>query len=76
MLYVTDNSNGFHISPAHDYLTVSEFECILGDIDRDIIPTGTGQTFPVVWPSDFDEDADDTNLYEFYKRIKEQLKYR
>ena len=76
MLYVTDDvvAAGIHASPAHDYHTVKDFENILDDIARDIIPTGTGQTFPVIWPSDFDQDNNGVDLYEFERMVKE--KYR
>jgi hypothetical protein len=64
--------NGIHMSPAHDYISASEFECILDDIDKGHIPSGTGQTFPVIWPSDFKIDADNVNLYEFERMVKEK----
>lgn len=75
MLYVSDDVTGIHLTPAHDYLTVTDMEVILNDIDRGLIPTGTGQPFPVVWPSDFsDKDGADLNLYEFDKKWKENMR--
>jgi hypothetical protein len=75
MMYVTDDVSGIHITPAHDYMTVINFENILDDINRGLIPTGTGQIFPVVWPSDFtDKENADANLYEFDKKWKEKMR--
>lgn len=46
------------MTPAHTYIAVSDFSAILDDISRDLIPTGTGKIFPVVWDSDFREEND------------------
>lgn len=44
------------MTPAHTYIAVHDFYAILDDISRDLIPTGTGKIFPVVWDSDFNKD--------------------
>lgn len=58
---VDDNVSG--LTPAHTYSDTTEFESILNDIARDLIPTGTGKIFPVVWKTDFDDS--DTGLSPF-----------
>lgn len=54
-IFLTDDVGCHGATPAHDYCTVTDMETILNDISRDLIPTGTGVPFPVVWPSDFPE---------------------
>ena len=44
------------MTPAHTYSSTTDFEAILSDISRDLVPTGTKQPFPVVWESDFEEN--------------------
>lgn len=44
------------MTPAHTYATMTDFEAILNDISRDLVPTGTNQIFPVIWESDFEEN--------------------
>ena len=51
IIITDDNIHG--ATPAHDYCTVTNMSNILDDIARDLIPTGTGKPFPVVWDSDF-----------------------
>lgn len=52
---VDDGVSG--LTPAHTYDDTSEFESILNDIARDLIPTGTGKIFPVVWKTDFEDSS-------------------
>lgn len=54
-IFIQDD-NVLGMTPAHTYSTMTDFDAILDDIGRDLIPTGTGQPFPVVWASDFEEN--------------------
>lgn len=42
------------MTPAHTYASTTDFEAILNDISKDLIPTDTGKVFPTVWESDFE----------------------
>ena len=55
ILIVNDNS-AMGMTPYHSYTLVKKFETILGDISRGLIPTNTGEIFPVVFEEDFKSD--------------------
>lgn len=40
------------MSPALNYVAVDSMEDILNEIARGVIPTNTGEPFPVVWKND------------------------
>ena len=40
------------MSPALEYAGTTAFEDVLNDIKRGVIPTGTGEPFPVIWGND------------------------
>lgn len=52
-MLIAQESNNI-ITPAHQYAYQSDFARILEDIDKGIIPCGSGQTFPI----EFDNPAD------------------
>lgn len=54
-MYINDADVITGETPAHTYSQTTRFEDILRDIDRNLIPTNTGQVFPTVWDSDFNE---------------------
>ena len=49
------------MSPALKYAGTTAFEDILNDISRGVIPTGTGEPFPVVWGKDGDKNIANSN---------------
>ena len=55
MLIINDNSLGKPKTPAHDYVYQSDFAKILEDIDRGIIPCGSGQPFPLEFQNPDDD---------------------
>lgn len=46
------------MSPALKYVGTTSFEEILADIRNGVIPSGTGEPFPVVWKHDDDMNID------------------
>ena len=46
------------MTPALTYAGTTSFESILTDIRNGVIPTGTGEPFPVVWKNDDNMNID------------------
>lgn len=60
-----DDNNGAGLTPYHSYQTITRFEAILNDIHRGLIPTNTGEPFPVTFDDDFKDPNESNSLFDF-----------
>lgn len=63
-ILIMDDNNVTGLTPYHTYMTINRFETILEDIERGIIPTNTGQIFPVTFDDDFKDDTEQESLFD------------
>lgn len=63
-ILIMDDNQGTGLTPYHSYQSVTKFETILSDIERNLIPVNTGRPFPVTFDEDFKNDNDDDSLFD------------
>lgn len=65
VIVLNENNNNMltGMTPYHSYMSITRWETILEDIERDLIPTNTGVTFPVTFEDDF-KDQESESLFD------------
>ena len=54
-IYVSGNAQKHEMTPMHAYKGTPDFSVILKDMERGLLPVGTGKPFPVVFQDDDDQ---------------------